>query len=111
MKFWINSNSGDFIEEDDSGKLKVCLLSRWTKSDDGSWVFLPYEIVEINKSQFNSLKGFVPIKEKKLHSRLSSPHRLRYAPTISKGIKGKSERVTLPDLSQARENRLRELGL
>ena len=106
MNYWINSNSGDYIVED-GGQYRLHLLSRWVDN-----VFQPSEIIELTQAQFESMKGFIPIKEKKLFSRLSTfnPGK-RYAPTLSDGTKGKSTRVEVPTVQDAREQRLKELGL
>jgi hypothetical protein len=106
MNYWINSNSGDYIVED-GGQYRLHLLSRWVDN-----VFQPSEIIELTQAQFESIKGFIPIKEKKLFSRLNTfnPGK-RYAPTLSDGTKGISTRVEVPTVQDAREQRLKELGL
>ena len=106
MNYWINSNSGDYIVED-GGQYRLHLLSRWVDN-----VFQPSEIIELTQAQFESIKGFIPIKEKKLFSRLNTfnPGK-RYAPTLSDGTKGKSTRVEVPTVQDAREQRLKVLGL
>lgn len=101
MNYWVNSNSGDYIQEFE-GKYYLSLISRWV--DDK---YYPFERIEISKSQFETIKGFVPIKEKKLFSRKRST----YAPTLSDGTKGLSKRVDIPTIQDAREQRLKELGL
>jgi hypothetical protein len=102
MNYWINSNSGDYIVED-GGQYRLHLLSRWMNN-----VFQPSEIIELTQAQFESIKGFIPIKEKKLNT--FNPGK-RYAPTLSDGTKGKSIRVEVPTVQDAREQRLGELGL
>lgn len=58
------------------------------------------------------MKGFIPIKEKKLFSRLNKYNaRSRYAPTLSGGTKGKANRVEVPTIQDSRQQRLKELGL
>jgi len=101
MNYWINSNSGDYILEHD-GKYYLHLISRWVDN-----VYFPFEKIEITKSQFEAIKGFIPIKKKKLFSRSSK----KYAPTLSDGTKGRSERVRVPSISESRDKILRELGL
>ena len=103
MNYWINSNSGDYICEDNE-VYRLYLLSRWIDNK-----YVPSEVVEITKSQFESLKGFIPIKEKKLFSRLNQPK--RYALTLSDGKKGEPERIKIPTLSEARQSILKELGI
>jgi hypothetical protein len=106
MNYWINSNSGDYIVED-GGQYRLYLLARWTGG-----VFQSSEIIELTQSQFESMKGFIPIKEKKLFSRLNTfnPGE-RYAPTLSDGSKGKSIRVEVPSIQDVRQQRLKKLGL
>ena len=103
MNYWINSNSGDYICEDNE-VYRLYLLSRWIDNK-----YVPSEVIEITKSQFESLKGFIPIKEKKLFSRLNQPK--RYALTLSDGKKGEPERIKIPTLSEARQSILKELGI
>lgn len=104
--YWVNSNSGDYIEEN-GGKYYLHLISR------GDWQnYQRHEIIEITQAQFSTLKGFVPIKEKKLFGRTSGlSQRGKYAPTLSDGTKGKSERIEVPSVAEAREKILKDLGL
>lgn len=111
MNYWINSNSGDYITEKD-GQYKLHMLPRWI-GDHGDYEnFLKPETIEITPIQFESIKGFIPIKQKKLFSRLNKFNdRKRYAPTLPDGTKGKAMRVEIPTIQEAREYRLKELGL
>jgi hypothetical protein len=111
MNHWINSNSGDYITED-NGHYQLHLLHRWGGEYGDYTNYLKSEIIELSQSQFESMKGFIPIKEKKLFSRLNKfGDRIRYAPTLSDGSKGKAVRVEVPTIQDAREQRLKELGL
>ena len=111
MNYWINSNSGDYITED-NGQYKLNMLPRWV-GDYGDYDnYLKHETIELTPIQFESIKGFIPIKQKKLFSRLNKFNdRKRYAPTLSDGTKGKAVRVEVPTIQDAREHRLKELGL
>jgi hypothetical protein len=111
MNYWINSNSGDYITED-NGQYKLHMLPRWV-GDYGDYEnFLNGDTIDLTPIQFESIKGFIPIKEKKLFSRLNKfNERKRYAPTLSDGTKGKATRVEVPTIQEAREQRLKELGL
>ena len=111
MNYWVNSNSGDYITED-NGKYKLHLLPRWA-GDYGDYEnFLRDDLIELTPIQFESMRGFIPINEKKLFSRLNKFNsRKRYAPTLSDGSKGKATRVEVPTIQEARELRLKELGL
>lgn len=111
MNYWINSNSGDYITED-NGQYKLNMLPRWV-GDYGDYKnFLNGETIDLTPIQFESIKGFIPIKQKKLFSRLNKFNdRKRYAPTLSDGTKGKAVRVEVPTIQDAREQRLKELGL
>ena len=100
MKYYINSNTGDYISEND-GVYKLHLLTRYDP------IFLPPETIEITYSQFITLKGFIPIKKKKLSNRT----RKKYGPTLSDGSKGKSSRIDIPTKAEAREYLLKQLGL
>lgn len=108
MNYWINSNSGDYITES-NGRYLLHLLSRW---DEGYVNYLKSEIIELTLIQFESMKGFIPIKGKKLYFRLNKyNYRNIYAPTLSDGNKGKPIRVEVPTIQDARDLRLKELGL
>lgn len=110
IKFWVNSNSGDYVSHNDiTGEWKLSLISRVIDN-----YYYPQETIDITEVQFNSLKGFVPIKQKKLFSsrRLGSYNSYNtYAPTKSDGKKGKSERTIIPNISDVRDSRLSELGI
>lgn len=111
MNYWINSNSGDYITED-KGDYKLHLLPRWVGEYGDYKNYLKHETIELTQGQFVSMKGFLPIKEKKLFSRLNKFNdRKRYAPTLSDGTKGKAIRTEVPTIQEAREHRLKELGL
>jgi hypothetical protein len=112
MNCWINSNSGDYITES-NGKYQLHLLPRWTGEYGDYENFLRSDLIELTPIQFETIKGFIPIKEKKLFSRLNSFREAgrRYAPTLSDGSKGKSTRVEVPTIQESREFRLKELGL
>lgn len=111
MRYWINSNSGDYITEHRDGSLVLSLISRL--GADGCWI-RPEEI-KINNRQFSLLKGFIPIKKKKLFNQLyrfgSIYKENKYAPTISNGVKGESVRITLPTISESRDMILESIGL
>lgn len=66
LKYFINSNNGDYVEYGD----KIILVT-----DDG------YK--EITEAQFKELKGFLPIKKKKMDI-LRGRGRLLYMPAGSK---------------------------
>jgi hypothetical protein len=112
MNYWINSNSGDYITED-NGRYQLHLLPRWVGEYGDYLTYLKHETIELTQAQFESMKGFLPIKEKKLFSRLNSFREAgrRYAPTLSDGTKGKATRVEVPTIQESREQRLKELGL
>ena len=104
MNFWINSNTGDYISEID-GKYTLTLISR---KIDGE--YFRHEVIDISLVQFQSIKGFVPIKGKKLFSRnRTKPN--RYLPTGPGGITGDPQRASLPTLAEARETVLNQLGI
>ena len=110
IKYWVNSNSGDYVTYNDyNDKWELTLINRMF---DGEWY--PWERVNITDTQFQSLKGFVPIKEKKLFSsrRLGGYlDSIPYKPTKSDGTKGEGERTKVPTISEVRDIRLKELGL
>lgn len=111
MNYWINSNSGDYITEN-NGQYHLHLLARWVGESGDYKSYLHHEVIEITQAQFSAMKGFLPIKEKKLFSRTSGISKVgKYAPTLSDGTKGKSTRVKLPSIQEVREQRLKELGL
>jgi hypothetical protein len=106
MNFWINSNSGDYIIEH-NGTYQLILISRVV---DGK--YLTQDRVELTKAQFESIKGFVPIKQKKLFNRQTHYDlQHKYAPTNSDGTKGESVRYNPPSIQDIRNYRLKNLGL
>ena len=106
MEFWINSNSGDFVCND-NGKYTITLLSRYDEYSN----YVPSDRFEITPIQFKTLKGFVPIKQKKLQTRLNHMEQGRFRPTTEDGMKGIAKRTEVPTLEEAREMILKELGL
>lgn len=110
IKYWVNSNSGDYVTNDtETGEWRLSLITRFY---EGQWY--QSEWIHITETQFLSLKGFVPIKEKKLFSgrRLGNYNVYNtYAPTKSDGTKGEGERTKVPTIEEIRDIRLKELGL
>jgi hypothetical protein len=103
MNYWINSNTGDFIREN-NGVYELVLISRFVEIE-GKKEYLPGEVVKINEVQFKAIKGFLPIKAKKLANR----NKNIYRPTIKGGVKGESKRVEIPTLVEIREQIINEL--
>lgn len=108
MNYWINSNSGDYVIQDSRGHYTLYLISRSVTDENGQKKYLFAERIEITPTQFSSLKGFIPIKRKKLFNNRT---RKIYAPTLSDGTKGESKRVSLPTKADSREEILKSLGL
>ena len=117
MNYWINPNtrekrdclkdsSGDYVSEN-GGRYTLCLIVRYSHEYGTTYSYMPQESIEITFTQFSLLKGFVPIKRKKLFGR----RRKIYAPTVSDGVKGKSERMVLPSKAESRDEILKRLGL
>lgn len=104
MKYYINSNTGDYISEN-GGNYKLHLITRYDP------IFLPSETIVITYSQFITLKGFIPIKQKKLFNNRNWGKRNKYGPTLSDGTKGKPSRIDLPTKADVREELLKQLGL
>lgn len=102
-KYWINSNTGDFIIQITDNKYKLILIDRFINGQ-----YLPSEIVTLTPSQFETIKGFVPIKQKKIKSAIKSG---KYAPTLTDGTKGDSYRVEVPSISDSREDILKKIGI
>ena len=94
MRFWINSNSGDYISEV-NGIYKLHQISRCDGDE-----FYGSITTEISIIQFQSLKGFIPIKAKKLGTRLREGMK-RYS----------SKRVELPTIQDSRNERLNKIGI
>ena len=106
--YWINSNSGDWIRLHPDGKYILHLVAR----RDYYGNYQPYEMIELTPAQVSAIKGFVPIKEKRLFSRTAGVDRRdKWAPTLSDGTKGFSERTVVPSQQDIRDSRLKELGL
>jgi len=110
LKYWVNSNSGDYvIHNTETGEWRLSLIARFYEDE-----WYPHELIDITESQFLALKGFLPIKEKKLFSsrRLGNYNIWNtYSPTKSDGTKGQGERTKVPTISEVRDIRLKELGL
>lgn len=103
INYFINSNTGDIIiQKDDTYKL--ILIFRYVNGKP-----LPSEVVDLTKSQFLTIKGFVPIKKKRLKQSIINFK--KYAPTLPDGTKGESKRVEVPSISESRENILSEMGI
>ncbi len=97
--YWINSNSGDYISLID-GVYCLHLITRYRPD------YIPYEKIVISFIQYQSLKGFIPIKEKKL---FNNRQRKEYGPTLSNGTKGAAVRVAIPDKQDIRNEILNQL--
>jgi hypothetical protein len=102
INYFINSNTGDIIIEKD-GKYSLLLIARYESGKP-----LNQEIIELTKSQFLTIKGFVPIKRKKLKSAINLN---KYAPTLPDGTKGESKRVEIPSKGESRESILNKIGI
>lgn len=96
--YWINSNSGDYISLI-NGVYCLHLITRYNP-------YIPYEKIAISFIQYQSLKGFIPIKEKKL---FNNRQRKEYGPTLSDGTKGAAVRVVVPDKKDIRNEILNQL--
>jgi hypothetical protein len=109
MNYWINSNNGDYITED-SGKYTLTLIGR--KIDH---IYYRQENISLTELQFKTIKGFVPIKRKKLLNNLTRWGKILYgpiyAPTLSDGTKGQPNRTNPPSVAEIREHLLKELGI
>lgn len=109
MNYWVNSNNGDYIIEDD-GKYTLVLLARKINN-----ITLYPERITLTELQFKNIKGFVPIKQKKLFNNLSRWGKIFsgpiYAPTLSDGTKGQPNRTNPPSIAEIREHLLKELGI
>lgn len=101
--YWINSNTGDFIIEINVNKYKLILIDRII---DGK--YLPSEIINLTPSQFETIKGFIPIKAKKVKNGLKTG---KYAPTLKGGLKGESVRTEIPSISDSRQDILNKIGI
>jgi hypothetical protein len=101
-KYWINSNTGDIIFEKD-GKYRLILIARYQGDK-----YLQQEIVKLTVSQFLSIKGFIPIKRKKIRS----INFRKYTKTLKGGVKeNSSNRVDIPSISDSRGHILEKIGI
>lgn len=94
-KYWINSNSGDIIINIDHNKYKLILVAKVLKDK-----YIPGEILDLKPIQFFSIKGFVPIKEKKVRKYVKNR---KYGLTLKNGTKGDPEIIKIPTLIESRE--------
>lgn len=101
-KYWINSNSGDYIF-DDNNVITLCLISRYDE-DEGKYI--PTKYIKITPAEFSALKGFVPIKYKKL---FIHRNKKEYTPTDKGGAKGKSKRIDVPTKSDVRNSTITQI--
>lgn len=99
-KYWINSNTGDFIIEINHNKYKLILIDRVI---DGK--YLPSEIVNLTPSQFETIKGFIPIKSKKIKSSLKK----RKFETLKN--KNKTYQLKIPTISESRQYIINKIGI
>ena len=99
-KYWINSNTGDFIIEINHNKYKLILIDRVI---DGK--YLPSEIVNLTPSQFETIKGFIPVKAKKIKSSLKK----RKFETLKN--KNKTYQLKIPTISESRQYIINKIGI
>ena len=74
MEYWIKSNTGDYIVEDRLGNYYLNIIDRKYTINDKEFI-VERERIEISEVEFKNLKGFIPIKEKKLWVRERSRYR------------------------------------
>jgi thymidylate synthase ThyX len=117
MNCWINSNSGDYVTQDNLGVYRLTLITRQQSSrysadnayENQTEFYLPQEAIVLTAAQFGTLKGFIPIKYKKLFNNRT---RKTYGVTLSDGSKGKPENIRkVLSKAEARNEILKSLGL
>ena len=102
--YYINSNTGDYIKYDDRfNEYELHIIAIYLPDSK----YLPGNTIIINERQFKHLKGFLPIKEKKLLNRLyryTFDYYNTYCPTVKGGVKEKTkEQIKIPDNSDIRD--------
>ena len=94
INYYINSNNGDYITEDTDKEVYIIhLIARCDEA--GKYISGKMEI--LTKSQFLSIKGFVPIKKKKLFSQ--DRHHKSY-------LLAREPRTEIPSIQDIRDTRL-----
>jgi hypothetical protein len=73
MNYWIKSNTGDWIREN-NGNYELNIIERHYKIN-GETIKIQSEHLKITEVDFRNLKGFIPIKPKKLWTRIRSWYR------------------------------------
>ena len=108
-KYWVHSDTRDYIKLQ-NGVYRITIIPRGISSNiiiiseghempAGQVVFVKGFYQIITKQQFDLLKGFIPIKQKKLFARK------RVLP------KTNAPEVKIPTIADIREQKLQELGI
>lgn len=114
MEYFINSNTGDYIAydiKDDTYRLYLATI--YLDYPRNHYNKIGGEYKNITKQQFYFLKGFIPIKGKKLFNRMYRycfDYYNTYRPTGKGGVKYKpKELIQIPDIVDIRDERLNQL--
>ena len=73
MNYWIKSNTGDWVREH-NGNYELNIIERHYEIN-GETIKINWDNLKITEVDFRNLKGFIPIKEKKLWARKSAWYR------------------------------------
>jgi hypothetical protein len=114
--YYINSNTGDYIEYNDrTNKYRLHIMTIYL-SDPDKYLNrnrIGGEEIDITEQQFHHLKGFVPIKPKKLFNRkwrIGFDYYNTYCPTVKGGCKQKqTDIIKVPTASEIRDEKIKNL--
>ncbi len=73
MNYWIKSNTGDWVREN-NGIYELNIIERQYEIN-GETIKIDRQYLKITEVEFRNLKGFIPIKEKKLWARKNAWYR------------------------------------
>lgn len=73
MNCWIKSNTGDYVQEN-NGTYSLHIIKRKYEMN-GETIVVEPQYIKISEVEFRNLKGFIPIKPKKLWARHSARYR------------------------------------
>jgi hypothetical protein len=109
--YYINSNTGDYVEYNERTKKYTLVIATIYLSDPRNTI--GGEHLDITEKQFKHLKGFLPIKPKKLFNRkyrYGFDYYNTYCPTVKGGFKQKqSDIIKVPSESEIRDEKIKNL--
>jgi hypothetical protein len=112
--YYINSNTGDYIEYNERlDRYTLTIVSIYLDEKHTYNNRIGGETLVITEQQFHHLKGFLPIKYKKLFNRkyrCGFDYYNTYCPTVKGGFKQKqTEIIKVPSASEIRDIKIKQI--